>query len=90
MPKQKTVTDHRMQIYLPDDLYQRAKRKAEAEKISLAAVIRLVLENELPQQKTVPKSLLESLQGLQGIEKNGPTDMSKNLNKYLKKMYEAN
>lgn len=87
MPKQKSVTDHRMQIYLPDDLYQRAKKQAQKENVSLAAIIRLVLDKELPQQKDTSITLFESLQEIKGIAKNGPTDLSINVKKYLKKMY---
>jgi len=90
MPKQNTVSDHRMQIYLPRDLYALAKQKATQEKISLAEIIRQSLEKNLvPMQKSKPKNLLESLASVTGIFKDGPTDMSTNLDKYLKEIYES-
>jgi len=90
MPKQNTVSDHRMQIYLPRDLYTLAKQKASQEKVSLAEIIRQSLEKNLvPMEKNKPKNLLESLSNVTGIIKDGPTDMSVNLNKYLKEMYES-
>lgn len=90
MPKQNTVSDHRMQIYLPRDLYALAKQKATQEKISLAEIVRQSLEKNLvPMKNDKPKNILESLSNVTGIIKDGPTDMSENLNKYLKETYES-
>ena len=81
------VSDKRTQIYLPGDLYKKAKIAADQQGISMAEVVRDALVSKLcepsPEYKTGYNDLLEVV----GIAKGGDNDVSQNMSKYIKEMY---
>jgi len=75
----------RTQVYLPWDLLEQIKEKAQQESKSMAAVIRKLIRQALPKEKVRQKpdifKLLEKIQ-FEGDE-NTPTDLAANHDKYL-------
>lgn len=79
------ISGVRTQIYLPLSLYRRAKQHASARKVSLAAVVREAMEEKIGvnAEKTPPNDLLQYA----GMIKDEASDVSQNMDKYLKEMY---
>jgi len=77
----------RVQLYLPQDLYQTIKLQAKQEGKPAAQVIRDSIEVGLGKQKQPQQTLGEALQELVELGKKlkmkGPTDLSTNIDKYL-------
>jgi hypothetical protein len=85
------VSEKRTQIYLPNDMYQEVKKLAARRGVSMARIIREALEEKIPQKgaKRKRNKEWENLFKLAGIVKEGPSDMSKNIGKYIGQMYRA-
>jgi metal-responsive CopG/Arc/MetJ family transcriptional regulator len=75
------LSDHRTQIYLPEDLYKRAKRRAQEESVSLSAVIRKALERYLVIQEDWETDSISQLVGL--VKDSGPSDLSVQVDEVL-------
>lgn len=81
------VTGHRTQIYLPESLYRLIIEKANKEEISMASMIRKIIEKsiikeEKKNKKNKDKAWKEFFR-LAGIGDIGLTDISTNHDKYL-------
>ena len=75
------LSDHRTQIYLPEDLYKQAKRRAHEESVSLSAVIRKALERYLVTQEDWETDSISQLVGL--VKDSGPSDLSVRVDELL-------
>ena len=75
----------RTQIYLPADLHQQAFTYAKGKHLSLAAVIRLSLQDFLHQRERPPKRTYEKdpLWSLVGMMKGKERDLSSRHDHYL-------
>lgn len=87
MDTRQPVSQHRTQVYFPDDLYKAVKEKAKKEDSSIAAIIRKAVEKEVGKeeranQKEKDKAWKEFFK-LAGIGKSGLHDLSVNHDKYL-------
>lgn len=83
------VSEKRTQIYLPDEMYKEVKKLAARRGVSMAQIIREALEEKMPQKKAKRKRDKEwkELFKLAGMIKEGPSDMSRNIGKYIGQMY---
>lgn len=82
------VSDHRTQIYLPNNLYTLVKQQANHQGISMAQVIREALQEKVVQKRKKKKNEdHNSIMQLAGTIKGEPADFSKNISKYIKQMY---
>jgi predicted DNA-binding protein len=86
--KSHKVADKRTQIYLPRDIHNKLKTLSDQQDKSMAYIIREAIVSHLrepsPEYITGDNDLLEVV----GIIKGKDRDVSKNLRKYLKQMYQ--
>ena len=75
------LSDHRTQIYLPKNLYEQAKRRAQEEAISLSAVIRKALDRYLVAQEDWDTDSVSQLVGI--VKDSGPSDLSLRVDEVL-------
>lgn len=73
------VAEHRTQVYLPEQLYQRAAACARAQGVSLAELIRRGLARVIEGDRTGPDPLLEIVGSARGV---GVTDGSSEHDRY--------
>lgn len=87
------VSEHRTQIYLPEDIYQTVKKEARKQGVSMAAIIRKSIETSIPLKSKAKinkerDKAWKQIMKLSGSIKKGPKDMSYNISKYIGKMYQ--
>ena len=80
------VSDHRTQVYFPNELYEAIKKKAQKRGVSMARVVREAVEEKIEVKKKVVGKRNDLLK-YAGMIKGGPSDVSGNMRKYLKEMY---
>ena len=74
----------RTQVYLTDRIYRMLTRIAEERHVPMARVVRESLEHGLQQSHVNEASGIEVLKQLSSLKfRNGPTDLSTNLDHYL-------
>ncbi len=86
------VSEHRTQIYLPEDIYQTGKKEARKQGVSMAAVIRKSIETNIPLKSKAKinkerDKAWKQIMKLSGFIKGEPIDFSSNINKYIARMY---
>lgn len=81
------VTGHRTQIYLPESLHRNIKEKARKEDVSMAQVIRKIIEKEMQTEKSNKDKNKEKgwnkLFAMAGIAKSSIRDFSIRHDEYL-------
>jgi predicted CopG family antitoxin len=71
----------RTQIYLPENIYKRLLLLKHAKELSVAEIIRSILEKHLGEEEA---TVNESLDDLADLDiKGGPKDLSENFSSYL-------
>jgi len=80
-----SVTAKRTQVYLPTELHERVQRSARQRGVSIAAVIRLSLEQSLEQPRHLSKRAYDNdpIWSLVGIGKSREGDLSVHHDHYL-------
>ena len=73
----------RTQIYIPDSLYKRLLILKQAKQLSIAEIIRNILERHLEDEEATVNETLSDLAELDIT--GGPTDLSENFSSYLTK-----
>jgi hypothetical protein len=92
MQNYQPVSEHRTQIYLPEETYQSLKKVARKQGVSMAEVIRKSIEKNIPLKsksriKKERDKAWKELMKLSGCIKGEPADFSSNISKYIAKMY---
>lgn len=81
------VSQHRTQVYFPDNLYRAVKERAKKEDMSIAKIIRQAVEKEIGKEERANQKeqdkAWKKLFKLAGIGKSGLHDLSVNHDKYL-------
>lgn len=81
------VTGHRTQIYLPESLYRQIIEKANKNDVSMAKMIRSIIEKSIGQEEKKAKidkeKAWKEFFNLAGIGKSNIRDLSTNHDKYL-------
>ncbi len=89
MKQQQKVTDFRTQIYFPADLYFWIKQESRDNNVSMAQVIREIIEEKKQKErfkkskKNKKKKQENELMELAGGLKGEPSDFSVNMGKYM-------
>lgn len=83
----KSSKSHRTQVFLPQELYLQAKDLAKKKSVSLGKLIRDSLQRTVKQASLSQDSYnIHNLKG--ALKGKAPNDLARNLNKYLKEMYQ--